>query len=452
MTQIIIIESDDSLRLILKLNIMKALGSDVIEKKTAMDAISLLEILPSIDLVICREQIGLEKTSFRLASFFEKEKRSTPLLVLGKNVSAYKHLVAVDTDLTWQNIIASAGKILAIDVVLDDNKLDNDYVPVGIEYFLNITSTSLGCDVFIRVKKGEDFQYIKLLHSTDDFTREDIEKYRVGGLKEFYVSKNHFSQFVNFVTSQLALKLEDEKLSSTDRIQITAEAYEITLERIESLGVDQHTIEIVEESIKSMQTSLGEDNALANFIQSLKSNQLSYAYSHSFMCSLILHKVIANFDWQSNQIKDKLTFMAYFHDISLKESFMKYNNEADLANSNLSKEEKNSILNHASMSAAMIEKFPNVPQGIAPLLREHHGSKNGVGFPTTLNVGISPISMMFVVVENFVDEFLKIEGPPTVQDFEMIFERLGEKYTKVTYYQTLVALQNMTQYKKKQVS
>ncbi|MDD4975980.1 MAG: hypothetical protein PHY93_16605 [Bacteriovorax sp.] len=452
MMQILLIESDDSLRSILKLNIMKTIGSDVIEKKNAMDAISLLEILPNIDLVICREQIGLEKTGFRLANFFETERHSTPLLVIGKKISEYQHLVVIDKDQSWQNIITSAGSILGVDVVFDDNKLTNEYVPVGIEYFFNITSTSMGCDVFIRVKKGEDFQYIKRLHSTDDFTREDIEKYRTGGLKEFYISKEHFSQFVNFVTSQITLKLEDKKLSNTDRITMTGEAYAITLDRIQSMGVDEHTIEIVEESIKSMQTLMGENNALASFLQSLRANKLSYAYSHSYLCSLILHKVVTSFDWQTSQIKDKLTFIAFFHDISLKENCMRYSSDAEVANSNLSNEDKKIVLSHANLSAAIVDKFPNAPQGIGAILKEHHGSKNGIGFSESLSIAISPISMMFIVVEHFVDEFLKIDGPPKAQDFEKIFEILTPKYNKVTYEQTLVALQNMTLNKKKPVS
>lgn len=448
MAQILLIESNDSLRSILKLNIMKAIGCDVIEKETAVDAISLLEILPDIDLVLCRELIGLEKTGLSLASFFEKEKHSIPLMVIGKHISPYKHVFTIDDDQSWKNIITSAGKILGVDVVFDDNKNGNEYVPVGLEYFLNITSSSMGCDVFIRVKKGEEYQYIKRLHSADTFTRADIEKYKAGGLKEFYISKDHFSQFVNFVTSQLALKLEDKKLVGSERIKITAEAYEITLDRIQSVGIDEHTVELVEESIKSMQASLSENNALASFLQSLRENKLSYAYSHSYLCSLLLHKVVVNFDWQTVQVKEKLTFIAYFHDISLKEHLMSYRNESDVENSDLSNSERHNVLNHANLSAAIVEKLPNVPLGISSILREHHGARNGVGFPETLSIALSPVSMMFVVVEHFVDEFLKINGTPKTQDLENIFEKLTPKYNKVTYEQTLDALKSLVLNKK----
>lgn len=449
MAQILLIESEDSMRSILKLNLMKSVGCDVIETKSAVDAISLLEILPNLDLVICREQVGIEKTAFLLANLFEKENKSIPLMVIGKAISQYKHLTVIDFTQPWQTIVLAAGKVLGMDISLDENRNTNEYVPVGVEYFLNITSTSMGCDVFIRVKKGDDHQYIKRLYSTDSFTREDIGKYISGGLKDFYILRDHFSQFVNFATSQLTLKLENKNLSSSDRIKLTSEAYEITLDRINTIGVDEHTVEIIEESIRSMQVSLEEENALSKFLQALRSNKLSYAYSHCYLCSLILHKVVSSFDWDSAQVKEKFTYVAYFHDISLKENLMKFNNEEHVLKSiNLNREERELIMNHANKSAAIIEKFQNVPPGVAAIVKEHHGAKSGIGFPTTLSIAISPMSMMFVVVENFVDEFLKIDGAPQAHDFERIFELLKNKYDKVTYEQTVNALQKMVMNKR----
>lgn len=452
MVQILLIESDESLRSILKLNIMSAIGCDVVEKQTAVDAISLLEILPNIDLIVCREEAFHEKTALRLANFLESEKRDTPLLVIGKKISTYNHLFVVDQASDWKKIITTAGTIIGSEVSFEEGRQKESYVAVAIEYFLNLTSLSLGCDVYIRIKKGDEYQYIKRLHFRDEFTRADIEKYKSDGLKEFYISSEHFPQFVNFATSQLVLTLENNTVSKTDRIKLTAEAYGVTSERIQSLGVDEHTVGLVEESIKSMQQSLSEDKALATFLESLRANKLSYGYAHSYLCGLILHKVIGHFDWQSVQVKDKLTFIAFFHDISLRENLMKYKSEEEVKNSELTKQEKNMVLGHANLSAEIVDKFSKVPDGVAIILKEHHGAKNGIGFPQSLSIAISPLSMMFIVVEEFVDAFLKINGAATAKDFEKIFGTLKEKYNKVTYEQTVVALEGMIFGNKKKAS
>ncbi|AUN97346.1 hypothetical protein C0V70_04310 [Bacteriovorax stolpii] len=445
MSQILLIENDESLRSILKLNLIKNLGCEVVEKDSSEDAISLLDILPNIDLVICRDQIDNTQAAYEIAQYLKNSKSEIPLLIIGKKIGPYENSQAISTDHSWENVIQSAGKIIGMEVNFHTSRVTSDYIPVGIHYFLNINSTSMGCDVYIRVRNGENYQYIKRLHSTDQFERGDIEKYKEAGLKEFFIRKEHYPHFVNYVTDQLLLKLDSSSLSQPERICLSAESYEITLERIHTLGIDVYTIAIFEESVKAMESSLKEDNALLDFLHSLRANKHSYAYAHTYLSSLILHKLVDSFEWETPQIKEKLTYIAYFHDISLRDSeLMKIHSNAELEDSSLSRSDKNLVLNHALQSAEIIERFPKIPPGVGTILKEHHGSKNGIGFPESLSIAIAPLSMMFIVVEDFVDSFLKIKETPTRDDFESIFAQLQNKYTKVTYSQTLSALKKMT--------
>ncbi|MEQ1666309.1 MAG: hypothetical protein ABL927_13140, partial [Bdellovibrionales bacterium] len=157
-----------------------------------------------------------------------------------------------------------------------------------------------------------------------------------------------------------------------------------------------------------MKSSLQEKDSLAKFLKTLQSNQLSYAYAHSYLCSLILHKVVGSFDWNSQQVRDTLTHVAYFHDISLKESaLMEINSTKDLDVNKLNDADKKTVLNHALQSSIILERFPNIPSNVVTIIKEHHGSKTGVGFPDDLSISLTAISMMFIVVEHFVNEFLK---------------------------------------------
>ncbi len=443
MSQIILIENNDTLRDLLKFNIMKCLGINVIEKKNAFEAVSLLEIVPNIDMVICRENIESEKTGIKLARYLEKEKSSIPLLVIGNNVSAYPHLSAIDINQCWKSIIAKISKILNIDASMDEAKSINEFVPVSLNYFLNISSASMGCDVYIRLKKGNEYQYIKRLRSCDQFTRADIEKYQAAGLREFYILKEYYNSFINFASSHLSVKLENSSLTCIDRIQLGSEAYNLTSERIHSLGVDQHTVEIVESSIKSMMSSVREDDALASFLKSLRAKKLSYGYVHSYLGCLVLHKIFPSFEMKYLHDKDFFTFVSYFHDISLRDDLVGYHSTTDVINSGLAKGDKLLIQNHAMISAAIVESFENIPSGVVEIIREHHGSKNGVGFSELLSDSISPVSMVFIVVEDFVDEYLKIIDNPTISNVNRVLEVLGKKYNKHTYEETVMALKNM---------
>jgi hypothetical protein len=441
MSQVLLVEDNESLRAILKLNAVKSLGVNVIEKQSTVEAVSFIQILPDLDLIICREKMH---GSFDIINILMTDKLSIPLIWIGQKQPLYKQTIMLPSDANWEKILVESGKVLGIDA---KNKIDDSasgFSPVDCHYFLNINSTSLGCDVYIKLNKDGQDHYVKCLHSTDSFTRSDIEKYMNQGLKEFYVTNAHFVQFVNFVTNQFVIKLDEEKLAGAERITVTGDAYKITMDRIQSLGLDDFAVNVAEASIKSMTASISENNALGSFLKLMKVNTLSYAYANAYLTSLILQKIVVQFDWCTNSIKERLTYVAYFHNCSLKEEhLMRILSYDQLEAAELSSKERELVLTHAMQSALLVDKFPSVPDGVSTIIKEHHGSKNGIGFPESLSTNISPISMMFIVVEDFVDEFLKVSEKPTKADFEYIYTHLSARYTSHTYAQTLNALDEL---------
>lgn len=352
-----------------------------------------------------------------------------------KNVKDFKHLA--------QKVAGMIGTNLLMSNEMNDH---SDFQSIPVDFFLNINSTSLGCDVYIRIKKNEnDFQFVKRLHSNDQFSREDIEKYRRSGLKEFFITKSHFPDFVNYVTDQLVQKLASNELKGVERLKLSVEVFEVTKERIKMLGVDDYTKSLVDESINSMLKSLSEKNSLASLFQMVKSHQLSYAYTHSYLIALLLHKVIESFDWKSPMIKERLNYVAYFHDISLtNDHHMMVESSDDLKSLSLAHSDEDLVAKHALKSAEILDQFEELPAGISTIVKEHHGAKNGIGFPNELSISLSPLSMVFIVVEDFVNKFLTISHDPTLEDLHKIFDQLREKYKKSTYKEAFLALESMT--------
>jgi len=445
MRQVLLLEDNLELSKIIKLNLMKAYDLEVIEKVNYEEGVELIEILPTIECVIIREPTKNHESIFSqlIDKLNEKEKKISLLIVGHKNYQ-YSAEYHVDPNSSWKVIIDIVGKILKLSPDIDYRDSLKEFIPIPIAYFYNITETSIGCDVYIRVKKSEgEYQYIKRLNSTDSFERADIERYGKSGLKDFFISKEHFPHFVNYVTDSVTLKLANPDLVDSERVKLTSEVYEITVDRIQTLGVDERTIEMVEESVKSMKTTLGKDNALTDYLALLSSNKMSYGYSHSYLTSLLLFKIVKGFEWDSHLVRDKITYISYFHDMSLpNDELMKIESQASLDASDLSKADRDLVLHHAIKSAEIVEKFPQVPLGLGPLIREHHGVKSGLGFRASLSIGLSPLSMMFVVVEDFVHQFLAIKENPSRDQIQQIFNNMELIYTKTTYAQTLLALQN----------
>jgi len=440
MVQILFIEKDESQRVLFKANAIKTLGVEVIERESSEEAVSLIQLLPTLDLIVCKEeQVGSQD----VVDYLMNDKLTIPLLWVGNKLPNYKNARLTPESSNYEKILLEIKKMLNIEEAIDKN-LEDAYQAVDCRYFLYINSTSLGCDIFIKIKKEGKDHFIKCFHSTDRFNREQVEKYTHAGLKEFYVPSSHYKQFMNFVADKLVIKLDDSNLNPEEKVTLNAEAYRLSIERIQSLGIDDFTIEVVQASVNAMMESVSDNNALSNFLKMMSQDNLSYAYANAHLMSLILHKIVDHFEWSSEQIKSRLTYAAYFHNISLKEEkFMKVRSMEALIKLNASGPDADAILKHAYQSSVMIDSFKEVPEGVKLVIKEHHGMKNGVGFAETPNISLTPLSMMFVVVEDFVDDFLSFNGKPSKADLEAIIAKLEKRYTKLAFGETVKALSKM---------
>lgn len=441
MKKIILIEPDSSLQTILKLNFMHALGVQVETASSAEDAINCLQ-KEKFALAVCREYIGDEETAIAINTHLQDHHINTKLLVMGNSSQVFECKIKLKNAESWKEIIRESARLLNLPVIQGLNEDLLDYVPVNAHYFLNIDTSLMGCDIYIKIKKHQqEDQYVKRVKNYEHFAPAEVERYINIGLKHFYITKNHFYQFVNFSTEQLIAKLKSETSNSTDKIQLNSDTYEITREHLQTLGISPQTEVLVQESLKSMSKSIQEAHALNHFFNQLLSNKLSYAYAHSHLSALILTQIVAQFDWNSPQIKEKITYLCYFHDISLTDGKLaRITSIQDLQECNYTEEDKTKIYNHASESAEMLGKFTCIPFDIAALVREHHGNKNGKGFSETLNLKISPLCMMFIVAEDFTGQFLNITETPTKENLDKILNRLQKIYNKGTYAQAIGAL------------
>src|SRR5690606_6673317 len=111
--------------------------------------------------------------------------------------------------------------------------------------------------------------------------------------------------------------------------------------------------------------------------------------------------------------EDKLSFIAYFHDIALNtdEEAMIHSNQ-ELKNSPLNRPSKLLVEKHAQVAAELVAKYPHAPMGADQLIRQHHGTLNGIGFSEHFGSNISPMAIVFIVAEEFTRIVLKNESLP----------------------------------------
>ena len=151
MAQVILIESNKTMNDLISVNLTTYLGVDLIHRKNAQEALSLLAILPSIDLIITASHIGEEDSANMINAYLLENSLDMSLIVLGGNVDIpTDNIISIPNDKDWEKVIQVSAKVLGINENILAKKVVPDYVALPVRYLLNLET--INCDVFIRIK------------------------------------------------------------------------------------------------------------------------------------------------------------------------------------------------------------------------------------------------------------------------------------------------------------
>ena len=438
MSQTILIESNPDLKKIYSINLNTFVGTDVIHRNNADDAIELLRILPQVGLIITQAKVGAEETAIKIHRFIKSENLATSLIVLGESKTISDEVLCLKEPVSWEVLIKQAAQHLGVNMQDATAKVRPDYLPVGVHYFYDISNTP--CDIYIRIKKApNDYQFVKRIHSKDVFDKSDIQKYEEQGLKEFYVPKDYIQYFTTFVTNNLIKKLEREDLTMEDRILTTSNAHEIVRESIQAIGFDDASIELSDASINSMVKSVKNSPQVGPLLKFLFSNKVSYAYQHCHLLALMCHYVLSKQSWYKPEHLETLSFVAFFSDVTLKSNLqMQISSMRDLNESNLTDEEKRQVMNHAKDAVALMTNHPDANDYIKTVLIQSHGKLDGVGIEENPGEDLHPLSKVFIVADAFVKILLNPALPSSKKD---ILPLLSVRFTNASYQKIIKALE-----------
>ncbi|MDO9182374.1 MAG: response regulator [Bacteriovorax sp.] len=454
MRQILIIDESFTKYEDLRVQLEEQLTIEITTATDAVQAISLLNILPELDFILIDASLpnGLERLT-KIEDFLIEEKLETTIFVLGRNPGKRSQTIVITYDLNSTVFLdAIKEQFLKNDAQkkLKDIPL---FVPVDFQFLLEHKDIRFPVDFYLRIKiSSEDCQYLKRLHANDLFSVEEIDKFKKHNVSNLYVLKNDFNKFLAI---SLKLTIESKNLESKNVLNKSFD-YHLTKEMINLAGVDQETQNLVQTNISHMESAITKNDSLMNYFKLTKQNQNSFSYAHSMLSAMILTKVVSQFEWNSKLIKEKICYVAFFHDISILDDKLtkihsddelyedvrveyEFQNDSKLSDKKYKSFEIEQVEYHALNSALILEQIPGVPSGVFQIVKEHHGAKNGVGFKDQQSISLQPLSMLFIVVEDFVVKFLGIENP-SKEDIKKILKDLELKYNKSNYKKAVEAL------------
>lgn len=479
MAQVLVILENQELIKVLQGGLSSRYGVDVIVKSSAIDAITMMEIVP-FDLIICQNKIGKESTAFKICNYIQSNSGQIKVLTIGEKSSGLKNEVALTVKSEYREIIKTAVAQLGMEsrepeekvipkiaekpvahheaAVEEEDRQDKTTVfvlpklskpeekaaPVQayhsfhLKYFLHLPpNATLHFEVYTRVKKKDDYEYNLKISSGSQLTKEILHALQLRTGKELFVKAEDFTAANEFLSKGFLEKIAQPQLPYSERIKLNSDGYEILMDVFKNSSFNRYSVEIIKEMVKSIDLLMKLPDPLLQFNKAYSEKNMSYSYAHTHLTCQLIFMIIDKFVWSKDQSKNKIIYLSLFHDLCLhNERIIKLHHRFQ-EQKNLSEEDKQLMLNHADTAASMLESIVKAPKELTSLVREHHGLKNGKGFIDTLSISISSLSMAFIVCEDFSTRFLEVfdkqDKEPTQSQLEVLLTELKEKYLQLAY-------------------
>jgi len=368
------------------------------------------------------------------------------VLVLGELDVSFGDYSTIKFDADCDDICREVVKILNITKEEIDYVKQPDYLAIPIQNFYQLNNPC--ADIYIRIKKQGGDQFVKRINADEEMDKGIVKKYELMNLTELYVKKENFSHLMNQILNQSIKRIVEAHRAGENILEVSSDSYEISQNFIEQLGVTPGTIKMAKTSIKSMMKTVSANSKLSAILKEILQNESSYSYKRSYLVSLFAYQIMPELGWgrgeQLHQNLEKMTFVSFFHDAYLRDDkLVRIMSNDELEASDLTGAEKTLVLEHANRASTLVQGIPQCPAGIDVIIRQHHGAANGIGFPTSLTSSISPMAVVFIVLEDFSDHILRsVYNKEKVSIIETL-TKLEEKYKLPSFKKVLELLKNL---------
>ena len=404
----VLITNDSKKEKLYSMNLKMYVGLETIAKETVERAIPLIQNMPSIDLIICKEKIAGENSSQLIIEYCRDHSIRTPLMFIGedKKLLNFGSLIKEDADL--KSFVWMASRSIGVTAKEMFKEQVPEYISIPLRYFYPMSSSI--CDAYrieIAENENENVQnektYKKIIWADSDYSKSEIQALSDEGVTHLFVKSQDRLKFTNNLSFNLINKLENANLTVPERLDSNAEIMGIVNDQIKELGISPETVQMANACISSMLKVAKDMPKLGLLMQSLLSRKDSYAYTHCQLITYISFHIIERMEWGNAEQQEKLSFVAFFHDITLfRDEQIMIMSDSELENaSDLSEKEKKAVHKHAYTASVMVQKYANCPIGADTIIRQHHGAHNGMGLDESPAFNLSPLSIVFIVAEEY---------------------------------------------------
>tara|TARA_R110002072_G_scaffold64203_2_gene159258 strand:+ start:103798 stop:105156 length:1359 start_codon:yes stop_codon:yes gene_type:complete len=358
------------------------------------------------NLIITVDAVGEEMTSLKIYYTVHSQKLNIPIILLGKNPKISKEVVEIEKE-EWRKVVKEAARLMEVGAEQMVELQVPELYPFSLYSVLFDFKTP--CKVWLK----DELEVIEWKEKSETITKTEIRELLFKGNKSLYIAEFERLSFNEFISNRLIEMLSDTSLSETEKVNATGIAFDNTISSLSKVGLNEKSLGQSKEVISSMTSLATTTSGLDELLNMLQEQENSFLYKHSLMICAVAGSCIENLEWGTKDQLKTLCFAAFFHDITIPEDKLCIvHSEAELNDKDLSNEELDKVNRHALDASELIKTFSDVPFGVDQLILQHHGTLNGLGFAKTesLDNRLSPLAIIFIVVESLVHLILKNEN------------------------------------------
>lgn len=410
-------------------NLTDTLQTDIVVLQSAKEAWGMIEIL-EIGLIISKDIVDDKGCVDFLVEKLTEAKKEIPLISIGIDNKSSSPFLTILPEETSPELLAKTAlavikreqkKIneqLHQDSEKDQNKL---YSPVPISIFKYFSSISF--DIFIRLKRGDEYQFLKRIIADEGYDLDMLSKYKEKNVSFLYIEKINFNKFTEITNQRFKELLNDVHTNSKSKEEIQ----EFVLNQLSSSGFSESSLKLAQDSISKINKKIQSTQSKLGLLTEIFNSQLGYRYRRSYMIGVIGSLMLKNIDWADAKHAEYITSAAYLHDMFLEtDEEMDITTDGELEQAFLIDEHER-VENHAKLAADKISKNDRIPQEVENIVRQHHGTHSGIGFPLNISPQVKKISIAFIVAEEFSISILRSSRSKI--NVNGVIKQITEKYS-----------------------
>ena len=416
--QILLIDYRANITKTLKLDLLKYFDISAVIREGIKDATNILEILPDVRIILTLNENPKEKTLDTLQRYIIDNKKNL-------------ELISYNSEETPEVIIQRVGDYIGQHVDHDRYQKDHSYVgykDVPINFLKNIDESPV--DLYVQIGEGADTRFIKRVNKLDPFSKSMVSDFLDKGILSLYVAQSDFELFMTSLTNAFVKGLTEPEQPIAKVIDAQFNAFEYLNSYASVLNFDKKIVEVVESTVDSYLEVLNQQKSLAVLIQHVVTKKATTNFQGFYLTCLLIYHIYKSLNRYQESKMQKMVMATLFCDLELdrKEVYLINSNTQLIASSDsgiLTEHEVELVRSHARRNAESLRSYPELPLEVMTLVRQHHGSPEGIGFQDHENPQIQDDSLVLLCAHVFIKYFL---SPEYKFDKKEILKILRERF------------------------